>query len=305
MIISRIEGGLGNQMFQYAIGRILAEINNEELFLDTHGLYIPIEGHLSRDYMLDAFKIKASIASDELLNRIRKGTFLNKLSFKKIKHYKQLVFDEINPKISFIKYSDYYLKPEINTFYPEILKKDNTDIYLDGYWQSYKYFYNYESLIKEHFAIKESVLDFEKSYLENINNSQSVSLHLRLTDRIATEFSLAHYRNLEWDYYVDAINIIKEKVSNPHFFIFSDNIKWCEENIKLDFPVTLVKTKDEFNDMYLMGSCKHHIIAHSTFSWWAVWLKYNSNKIVITPKKWFNRQTDELEDLIPESWIKL
>lgn len=305
MIITRIQGGLGNQMFQYAIGRIFAEINKDDLFLDTLGLYIPVEGHLSRDFMLDAFNIKAFIASDTLIKKITKGSLLNNLKIKKIKYLKQIIFDEKDPGKCFIKHAEYVLKPEFHKYYPELLKKEKVDYYLDGYWQSYKFFTNYEDIIKQHFTIKKEYLTFDKIFIEQINSSQSVSLHVRLTDRVATEFSLSFYRYLDWSYYEKAIQIIKERIPNPHFFIFSDNLQWCKDNIQIDSPVTYVSTDDEFNDMYLMGQCKHHIIAHSTFSWWAVWLNYNSDKVVVTPEKWFNAQTDNLEDLLPEAWIKI
>jgi len=305
MIIAGIQGGLGNQMFQYALGKVMAEINKTELKLYIHGLYIPVEGHLSRDYMLEAFNIEANIADDSILNTIKKGSLLYKLNLKKIKHYKQLVFDEKNPEKTYFKEARFILKPEITTFYPELIQKDSADIYIDGYWQSYKYFKGYEKLIRQHFLIKKEHLQYDKAYLDLINDTQSVSIHLRLTDRVSTDFGLSHYRYLDWDYYEKAIEIIKEKVETPHFFIFSDNIPWCKEKIKLDFPITYVSSKNEFSDLYLMGQCKHHIIAHSTFSWWAVWLQYNTNKVVVTPQKWFNRQTDNLEDLLLKEWIKI
>lgn len=305
MVIAGIQGGLGNQMFQYALGKVISEINKTTLKLYIHGLYIPVEGHLSRDYMLEAFNLKADIADDSILKTINKGNILHKLSLKKIKHYKQLVFDEKNPEKTHFKDARFLLKPEITTFYPELLEKDNTDIYLDGYWQSYKYFIGYEELIRQQFVIKNDYLKYAPEYFDLINSSQSVSIHLRLTDRVSTDFGLSHYRYLDWDYYEKAIEIIKERIPFPHFFIFSDNIEWCKEKIKLDFPVTYVKAQDEYNDMYLMGMCKHHIIAHSTFSWWAVWLQFNASKVVVAPQKWFNRQPDNLEDLLLKEWIKI
>jgi len=305
MIIVRLQGGLGNQLFQYAIGRVLAEINEDELILDTHGLYIPVEGCLSRDFMLDAFNINAKIADNKLIERIKKGSLLYCLGIKKLKHIKQLVFKETDPQKSYYRFADYICRPEVTKFYPDILVENTADIYLDGYWQSYKYFNGYEDLIKTHLTFKINYLCFDKTCLDEILNTNSVSIHLRLTDRVGTEFGLQFFRYLEWDYYLQAVGIINERIDNPHFFIFSDNIEWCQENLKIGFPVTYVKNQDEYNDLYLMGQCKHNIIAHSTFSWWAAWLNLEINKVVIAPKKWFNHQTDALEDLIPDTWIKI
>jgi len=99
--------------------------------------------------------------------------------------------------------------------------------------------------------------------------------------------------------------MITKKVLNPHFYIFSDDTKWGERNLRLDHPTTYVKNNNDekcYEDLHLMTLCKHHIIANSSFSWWAAWLSTNPRKIVIAPQKWFNNATRNTKDLIPQAW---
>ncbi|HOV15035.1 MAG TPA: alpha-1,2-fucosyltransferase, partial [Spirochaetota bacterium] len=140
-----------------------------------------------------------------------------------------------------------------------------------------------------------------------IKNSNSVSIHVRRGDYVGNIKTLNFHGVCEIDYYIDAINSIKQKVQNPLFFIFSDDIEWCKNNIKDENSIFIDFERDDYVDMYLMTVCKHNIIANSSFSYWAAYLNQNFDKIVIAPKKWFkdDNQNKRTEGLIPEKWIRI
>jgi len=306
MIITKLQGGLGNQLFQYAIGRSLAYINNTKLVLDTSGFAFHYNEHVPRSYMLDAYPIKAEIATEKQLNTIKNANWLNKLRLKRNKHYKQLVFDEIPPKHSRYKFTDLYVTPKPTHYYPEIMLKHDCDVILDGYWQSYKFFNNINDLILAEFNCKETSLNYNKEVLEKIKSTESVSIHFRRTDRVHTKADLRNFRFLDMAFYTQCVNEVKRKIDNPHLFIFSDDIEWCKQNVTFDAPITYMDAYNEYTDLYLMSKCKHNIIAHSTFSWWAAWMNNNKNKLVVCPEIWFSEQIPEdIVDMVPDTWIKI
>ena len=171
-------------------------------------------------------------------------------------------------------------------------------IYFEGFWQ-YKMFMGNDC-----FPIKFRIFDLDeenKSILNCINNSDSVSIHVRRGDYLEPQF-VSRYGNIATlDYYNNAIQIIRKKIEKPYFFVFSDDIEWVKENLQLDNTVYVThnKGKNSYLDMFLMSNCKHNIIANSSFSFWAAMLNKNEGKIVVYPSKWTNMRTP---DYFPESW---
>ena len=144
------------------------------------------------------------------------------------------------------------------------------------------------------------------SMLDNILKTTSISLHIRRGDYLTPENAETHCL-CSPSYYQNAIQYIVQRVENPHFFIFSDDITWVFDNFKMPYPYTIVNVNDSYTgyyDLELMRNCKHNIIANSTFSWWGAWLNENPNKIVIAPQRWFMNQEEEI-DIIPSSWVRL
>ena len=186
-----------------------------------------------------------------------------------------------------------------------ILNKNN--IYLNGYWQSEKYFKNIESKIRELYKFPAINEENNLELLEEIKELETVSIHIRRGDYIGHPEldGLAPIK-----YYENSIKYIKSKVKNPVFLIFSNDIEWCKENLQLNdeqvYYVDWNIKENSFRDMQLMSLCKHNIIPNSSFSWWGAWLNRNPRKIVIAPEKWF---TDEsklpYKDIVPEEWIKI
>lgn len=300
MIIVRLIGGLGNQMFQYAVGRHLAEKNSTLLKLDLSGF----ETCKLRRYELHCFEIGQHVATIEEIETFKResNTRLSKLIY------------NIGKKLSFSNYptSDFYqdniiINEKHFSFDPSVLEAKG-NIYLDGYWQSEKYFSAIRDILLREFTIK-----YEQDYrnmelAKLIRSTESVSIHIRRGDYVHEPVTNQYHGFCSLDYYQKAVNQIVQKIPNCHFYVFSDDPLWVSENFKLDYPATLVDHNDastNYEDLRLMSLCRHNIIANSSFSWWGAWLNSNPEKIVCAPERWFNDPTLDTRDLIPESWIKI
>jgi hypothetical protein len=285
MIIIKLKGGLGNQLFQYAFGRFLAEKNKDILKIDIEGLEQTTKD-TQRKFLLEKFNISSPIAEIQEIEKIKYPFgFLSKIK------------RGIDSKI--------FRKFHVN-FEPELLKL-NADIYLDGFFQSELYFKNIEDIIRKELTLKDPLSPLAQEFANQIkSNSQSVSIHIRRGDYVSNSSAHKHHGTCDIKYYKHAILKIKESVSSPAFFIFSDDIEWVKENLKID-DATYVSNPNltECEELLLMSYCSHNIIANSTFSWWGAWLNQNENKIVIAPQKWLNTDISKQPDIIPSTWIKI
>jgi len=168
-----------------------------------------------------------------------------------------------------------------------------------------------EDIIREDFQIQSPIENKNKVYLTKIENTESVSIHLRGRDYIKKPETLRLHLTCDHSYYERCLAYINDKIIAPHIFIFSDDPEWAKSFLQIKQPCTFVGgnswNKTSYEDMRLMSLCKHNIIANSTFSWWGAWLNQNYNKIVIAPKRWFNdeKKNSETKELIPEEWIRL
>jgi len=210
-------------------------------------------------------------------------------------------------------------------YHPELLKKYDEDVTLAGYWQTEKYWTPaVQDKIRKAFTLRRYPSEQSLAVANKIHNCNSVSLHVRRTDTLSPR-GLAHHGLIPNEYYARAVDHIVACTPDPHFFVFSDDIGWCKENIGLGgLPVTFVdhnttgvevlgnyevrKTDNgtEHEDLWLMSRCKHSIGANSSFGWWGSWLMQNPEKICIVPAKWFPPNSDHTSaDMIPDSWIKL
>lgn len=277
MIIIRMQGGIGNQMFQFALYRKFELLGKDvradlELFKD---------GREQREFELSRLGICLKEAAPKDIERLS-GITNNLL--KKIRY-------------RFFSANTYYQERDI-CFNEKILEFD--EAYLNGYWQSEKYFADIQSDLVNEFKFPELKENSMKDIEKEIVTSNSVSIHVRLGDYV--EKHDIYGGICTKDYYANAISIIESRIENPRFYIFSNDI---EEAAKI-FPYEnfkVVQTKDDLIDMYMMKLCKHNIIANSSFSWWAAWLNSNINKLVIAPKRWVN--TFRVEDIWCEDWIKI
>lgn len=285
MIIIKLIGGLGNQLFQYSLGRSLSIKNNDIFKLDLSDF----TKDNPRSYSLGHFNIIENFATDKDINKVKKSG-IRKLADKLKSCYKRAV----------IKYKGY-------DFDPNILKLSG-NFYLDGYWQSEKYFFDTREEIIKDFSLKNPMDNKYPTLINQIKNTNSVSLHIRRGDYITNKKFSKIYNLLDEKYYQNAINFITQKIKGPYFFIFSDDIGWVKESLNISHPKIFVSDENEtkdYEELILMSLCKHNITANSSFSWWGAWLNQNPSKIVISPDRWFNDKANMAKDLIPQDWIRL
>ncbi len=290
MIIVYLKGGLGNQLFQYAAARSLASINNTIVKLDTTAYYYGGP----RQYELWHFNIQENIAQS---SEILKFTEVKQNKFQKL--FSALLHNRSPLPAHHIRYN----KTE---FYKDFFNLPD-NIYLEGYFQSEKYFINIADTIRNEFQIKSGLNDKNKEIAELMTNSQSVNICIRRGDYVADQKANQKHGVCSLDYYHRCIKIISEKVKNPNFFVFSNDFNWCRDNLKIQYPVYYVDHQPDkaHEDLRLMTFCKHHIIGNSTFHWWAAWLAPYKDKLVFAPKKWYARDDMYADELIPDNWIKL
>ena len=182
------------------------------------------------------------------------------------------------------------------------------NIYLDGYWQSELYFKDIRNEIIEDFLIKAPFGERATMYLADIQTSKSVSIHIRRGDYVSNTHTNNIHGVCDLNYYQIAINYMISNVENPKFYIFSDDITWCKIHFDhLDNKIFVENTNNALEDLELMKSCQHNIIANSTFSWWGAWLNQNTKKIVIAPKRWFAEEKMEAnsKNIVCESWVRV
>jgi hypothetical protein len=292
VIIIKIKGGLGNQLFQYALGKNLAIKNKCKLIIDK-SLYASYKLH---DYSLEPFNILEDIAKNEDIPV--QYRYDNKLIRKSFEYLDPIIY---NGKI---------VKESSNDFDATIIESTyNENVYLDGYWQSEKYFAENSKEIISSLTLKEPITDeYYQGILKDIEANNAVSLHIRRGSYTLPQYNGTHGLTA-LDFYDEAVKHIKLNLDNPKFYIFSDDYDFAKEKFSGLANSVIVKSSadKDYLDIHLMSKCKHNILANSTFSWWGAWLNNNLNKIVIAPKKWYNDPVlnAQTKDLLPDSWIRM
>ena len=287
MIIVRLYGGLGNQLFQFATARRLSEKLETELVLDIANLERTVANITTRHYELMHYPICARLLSsdEKRIAKLFTNKFLKRLPLRK----------------PWSSYREKYFH-----FDPNVLNLGD-NVYLDGYWQSNKYFEDIEDILRlELNSQKEMSVADKKTWVE-INTSDSIAIHVRRGDYVSVESVAQTHGVCSLDYYRSAIDFVTHKVKKPKFFIFSDDPKWVSEHLSTGYPTSYVThngPEDAFQDLRLISLCKHQIIANSSFSWWGAWLNTNAEKIVVAPRRWFLDKRDT-SDMCPESWNRI
>lgn len=293
MIIANLKGGLGNQMFQYACGKAILRRNlsrglPQELKLDATGYARIANADTPRLYGLSAFAVTAPLAADEEIRNIK---YPYGAASKALRLFRAKVLRQFNTH-----------------FIPSILERSG-DIYLDGFWQSEKYFADIAAEIREDFSLKEKLgAGAEEIARQVAAEKNPVSLHVRRGDYVSVAKTNASFGTCSPEYYRKAIILIRAKAPDARFFVFSDDIPWAKENLDLGSDAVFVSGTEDIRDseeIILMSKCRHHVIANSSFSWWGAWLDPNPQKTVIAPLRWFNGSPRNYRDIVPDSWIKI
>ncbi len=290
MIVVKLMGGLGNQMFQYAAGRALAHANKDVLKLDLSHYKNPPPGCVPRKYELYNFNIKPEFATDEELQRFGRHGSPKRL----LTRVKQLL-GHVQPC--------YLTDPDIK--FNRRFKKATGDVYLDGYWQSTKYFEEIEGTIRTELQPAGSGDDHVARLCEEIRGNNSVCINVRRGDFLNNSF----HGCLGMDYFGEGRKLLDASLHDTRYYVFSDDVAWCREQFSGSPDTTVVGHEyagpDFMNYLFLMTSCRHFIIPNSSFAWWAAWLCSHPEKRVIAPLRWFNDPKIDTSDLVPDSWLRI
>lgn len=291
MIIVKLSDGLGNQLFQYAAARHLAETHATVLKLDCAHFE---HDRLQRTYELGPFDIQETFASRQEVRRQKGQTLLHSLLWRlgcRAPSYRLRC----------------HIREQYFHFNPDILSLPD-GIYLEGYWQSEKYFLAIQDIIRREFRLKTPQTWENAAIAEDILGSEAVNLHIRRGENVWNADSRRIHGTCTLEYYHRSVDYVAQWISNPHFFVFGDDLEWARTNLKFPYPMTFVDhntARTCHEDLRLMSQCRHHIIANSSFSWWGAWLCQHPDKIVIAPQKWFNDAPHDTKDLIPAQWVRL
>ncbi len=287
VIVIRLLGGLGNQLFQYATGRRLANLHGVELVIDDYWYSHTPTVDTPRTYELSNYPIKARLAGpyESLWCRLQGGRITRRIPFlpRRWKTCRENGFG----------------------FQPDVLQLPD-GVYLDGYWQSYRYFEDISNILREELNPYDAMDEGDIDIAKKMESSQSVSIHVRRGDYVTNPAAIQH-GVCGLDYYKNATKYVIDHLSRAHFFVFSDDIEWSRKNLSLPGDVTYVDhntLSTAHQDLRLMSLCKHHIMANSSFSWWGAWLNPDEQKMVVCPKQWFTDSRDT-SHLTPPEWIRL
>lgn len=288
MIIVKLKGGLGNQVFQYAAGLAVASRRDQKLKIDTTGYDDPrvINSDIPRKYGLFAFNISGSIATAEEVRKARNpfGIFSKALRF----------------------FSQKFLRRYYLDYHPEFFKKNHK--YVEGFFQSEKNFASVkEKVIREFTLKKEFESDVFLAEKNKVYKIKSVSVHIRRGDYVNDKVTNDYWGTCSKEYYKEAIDLIRSKIEAPIFCFFSDDIEWVKKEFgeQPDFKYISNSSLKDYEELMLMSLCAHNITANSSFSWWGAYLNQNPSKIIIAPKKWVIRNYGLHPNIIPLSWIRI
>jgi Glycosyl transferase family 11 len=292
VLISNIIGGLGNQMFQYAVARAQSIRLNTRLCLDITGFEA---SSIHQGFELKrVFNLDSEIASEDDLRDV--------LGWQRHSLVRRVVS---RSNFTRLKRKNFILEPHFE--YWNGIESIPQSCHLSGYWQSERYFLSSVNAIRNDFSFVLPLDNENRDLAARISQVNAVSLHVRRGDYISNPQNTGIYHACSAAYYEAAIKRISQDVTRPHFFVFSDDIEWVKKFLQIQGQIEYIsnnKGENSYKDMHLMSLCRHHILANSSFSWWGAWLNARPTKIVVAPRKWFVKPVNT-KDLLPHAWVQL
>lgn len=287
MITFQAQGGLGNQLFQYAAARRLALRLGCQLVIDHHWFDHPRPGETPRPLELNRYPVAMRLATPSELLRWAP------LRSRWARYLKPLL------PMNLVREHGHGVNRNVLSAPP--------NSYLSGFWQSEAYFADIRNELLNELTPSAMPSEEDQQVINRINNSVAVSVHVRRGDYVTLKSASAYHGLCSLDYYRAAIQHLAERVNNPTLFIFSDDPEWTRSNLVSSFPTCYVEhnsAANAFQDLRLMSLCQHHIIANSSFSWWGAWLAERQDGVVVAPERWYagDRPTP---DLIPARWTRI
>jgi hypothetical protein len=296
-IITQLLGGLGNQMFQYAIGRRLAHDHALELKVDVSILtdHTPGRHLVNRDYDLDIFALEVPFASKHERRWFNPHGLSN---------FEKLLF-RLRRSVAA---PDLYIEKSFR-FDEALVSRPVAPMYLSGSWQSYKYVDPIRELLLRDFAFRHEVPDDALHLATALRHPASVCVNVRRTDFVSVPGNAALMGFVGLDYYWKAVDAISARIgAAARYFVFSDDLEWCRNELRW-LPNDPVFVDHAFagpkfsHYLHLMTQASHFVIPNSTFGWWAAWLSVNADKAVVAPRNWFHDKTLDATDLCPPDWL--
>lgn len=291
IVIARIYGGLGNQIFQYAAARRLALAAGAKLELD--GAWFA--GRTDRTFDLGWFSVAYERADERDIRRLR-GWKLGLAD----RIVRRVVAQGLPSPRTFFGESGYGFDAR--------LLGVRGDVYLDGYFQSFKYFEDVAGTIRRDLRPRSGISPDAEALAHLIEaDASAVSVHLRRGDYVNNAAAARTHGTCPMEYYRRAMEYIEHRVRGPRYFVFSDDPSWAREHLQLGDAVHVSEsgTLNSREELVLMSKCRHHIIANSTFSWWGAWLDERPGSVVVAPRRWFVSSRRDTSDLLPENWVQL
>ena len=292
MTAVRLKGGMGNQMFQYALGLQLAEQLGEPVRHDLSNLLYrnKPEGFVYRDLDLDVFRteVRPLVPAGPL-----RAVF--NLQIRPISRRLRQWAERGLPTVE-----------EAHFHYdPAILAEARPGVTYEGWFQSPRYFRGVETRVRTHFRFARPVVAQSQELLRHIEGSNSVCLNVRRTDFLKD----ATLRATDLAYFLRGVDYFAQTQEDVRFFVFSDDVEWCRENLRLPYPTAVVGHEHKGykfgNYLQLMQRCRHFLIPNSSFAWWAAWLNEGEDKVVVAPNTWFADPEIDTSDLVPATWVRL
>lgn len=287
MIVVRLKGRLGNQLFQYAAGRTLSLRHDCPLKLDLTNLR-----HRGVDYRLDRFRIRARIAEPEEVSALQ--------GLARRRNRPRRWLNRLFPSLFGGPHKLRFFRDDGIVFNPRFSRLPS-HIYLDGYWAYWDYISEFAERIRPELRWRDPLDDQAREIADRIADGNSVSVHVRRGDYVDNVWHL----QLSAQYFQSCANLMIERLKAPRFIVFSDDPIWVREHLRLPGPVEFPRysgPEADVVDMRLMSLCRHHIIANSTYSWWAAWLNPRKDKIVLAPRHWVKDDFSSPQIRTPPAW---
>ena len=288
MVIVRLTGGLGNQMFQYAAARAVADRLGVELLLDTRAFAhtLALRRYTRRAFALAPFKLRARLANAQELRAW------------------PVWMAEIGLRLPLARplLPRWHFESAIT--YDAAVRTLRAPVSLVGYWQSERYFIEVADRIRADFTLEQPLAGANAELLELARSGRSVGVHVRRGDFASLDNAARTHGLCSLDYYRRAVEAVGKRCPHCRFLVFSDDPAWARAELPLDATAVFVTGNLESPecDLALMSACTHHIIANSSFSWWAAWLGHSADQVVIAPTPWYASAKLDARDLAVSRW---
>ncbi len=295
-VIAALNGGLGNQMFQYAAARALALRDGKTLLLDA-ALLGANDEITRREYELAAFHLQAPLAPANICDDFAwrpTHSFSDRL--------RQRLSRALHPR---------HVVEEESPGWRGPLPRLRGDVYLRGYWQDERYFSAYGEQVRRDFAFREPLSPRSSAVARGIEETPTCFIHVRRGDYVQHPRHAPCHGACPREYFHDAAKLVRSRTETQAFAVFSDDPAWCREML-CDLPgVYFVDGQNSAattaDHLRLMSMCQHAVIANSSYSWWAAWLITHPAKVVVAPKRWMAdpQANEQMAEITPPAWIRL